>query len=88
MVWCNLTYGYTVHAAPGVEQVLRQGEVPLVSNDVCQRKFWSVYKIHDSMVCAGGTGSKKILVGLQDPRLNGLRRRHRSQLVSGIVDLN
>jgi len=62
MVWCNLTYGYTVHAAPGVEQVLRQGEVPLVSNDVCQRKFWSVYKIHDSMVCAGGTGANSCQV--------------------------
>ncbi|XP_039254872.2 MAM and LDL-receptor class A domain-containing protein 1-like [Styela clava] len=41
---------------PGIERYLRQVEMPIISNKQCQATFWSIYTIHNSYVCAGGTG--------------------------------
>ncbi|CAK8696661.1 unnamed protein product [Clavelina lepadiformis] len=58
-------WGRTNADAPEVERVLRQGEVPILSHDFCQSTFWSIYRIYDSMVCAGGTGSNSCRVSTE-----------------------
>nr|CAB3263600.1 MAM and LDL-receptor class A domain-containing protein 1-like [Phallusia mammillata] len=55
---CAITgWGRINSDAPGVEQVLRQGEVPIIGHELCQTKFLSDYNLHDSMICAGATGA-------------------------------
>uniref|UniRef100_H2XZV3 Peptidase S1 domain-containing protein n=1 Tax=Ciona intestinalis TaxID=7719 RepID=H2XZV3_CIOIN len=50
-------WGRTNPDVDGIEDSLRQAEVPIIDHSTCQSNYWSDYNIHASMVCAGAAGS-------------------------------